>query len=686
MKKIFSFILLSILLLPSIGFAQTLEIAKKWDAVATAANADWFASDLDKSTSAERKAGGVFLHTEFPVKHTLQIECPSSTVVKVVQTFNAVQKTVYLNRGKKIRAGEKIIDHLVVHTGMTYNIQHEHSTTLNCSAIVTESYNVDIASSQPPEIGFGETTEPDCPDDGVTDAYQCWHDAITELEDSGISGRIHCKDGRYRITDTLDFKWASQNPPFSFGSNRPGSTNTGGTGGCQFIADLDDADKPLFRLRGLKFPHFHDISITASSALGAVFQLETLDGHTTRYGTLKRIRADCTSNGWCKYGMRLVDGDSVGATLTPAGDGPDGNNDFHHCEDCEFINYTLAGVSQEHSQAKNNLYENLRVVGDESTFLAFDWATGDDRADGPYGVTTALGTGGGQAGNGGSFKIENCEAQNNVSDFYVKNPADTIYIQSCLSEGTGRLGMFGADGESSVNFPVNIIDHRFHMDADNPPTDNRILEFGWRGPFNIFGSTLKSNTSNHLQVYAATQDAVINAKGNTIAKTGATFAGTFTGDSRHIHALENVYGTAGTANLDTTDWKGEIFYLKKSRVNVDVSTAAASFIVIDDIPSQSHIFGAAIRANTAITGASGADRFGLAHDDCTDPDELTETTGLTKNSKGRKMNNFFTGNTRDIVLCAMTDASTAGGTIGGASESIEVELHYFVTTDLRDAP
>lgn len=117
------------------------EVAKKWDAVAVAADTDWFGSDLMSSTNAQRS--GVSAHFDAPVKHTFQFSCPTATVINLQLKYNAITSVHNFNGGAEIGASNGSQYSVILHSGMTYNIQHKTATQA-CKVVITESFNVDL--------------------------------------------------------------------------------------------------------------------------------------------------------------------------------------------------------------------------------------------------------------------------------------------------------------------------------------------------------------------------------------------------------------------------------------------------------------------------------------------------------------------------------------------------------------
>lgn len=134
---------LGVFLLWTLSNAEALvrEVAKKWDAVAVAPNTDWFAADLAPSTNARR--GAVSIHFDSPVKHLFQFSCPVATVINLRLKFNSITKVFTFNAGNAVTALNGYQFSVVLHAGMTYNIQHE-SGTQACAVVITESFNVDL--------------------------------------------------------------------------------------------------------------------------------------------------------------------------------------------------------------------------------------------------------------------------------------------------------------------------------------------------------------------------------------------------------------------------------------------------------------------------------------------------------------------------------------------------------------
>ncbi len=360
-------------------------------------------------------------------------------------------------------------------------------------------------------LGFEDTLQPDCPKNGVTDATACWQAAIDQAVAQNVSTSIFCEHGKYRITDTLLFDGWDTTPgshPISFGSDRPG-----GLSGCTFLW-AGPPDRPLIRLRGVKFAHFHDFHVASETNLQTAIQIETKTGHTTRGIRFKRIRMDGGEEGFLEKCWKTIDGNTVGGSLSPAGSGPDANNGLHHFVDVECSNYRIAAISLEHSQSKWHLIENIHCSGNKAHYDAFDWRNGDETKAGPYCVTTALGTGGGQAGNGGSFRVTHAAVYRNIIGFWISNPNDIITISGVLQEQSGRFVRIGPLGFSGVGYTVNMYDNRIHMTPD--PADCETIQLGTKGPFNIWANEFNALPSNNCDAitYVYTAGAIVNYWGN----------------------------------------------------------------------------------------------------------------------------------------------------------------------------
>jgi hypothetical protein len=143
MKKLISIVSAGIFLLCMLSNAEALvrEVAKKWDNVAVAVDTDWFAQDLISSTNAQRS--GVSSHFDAPVKHTFQFSCPTATVINLQLKYNSITEVHNFNGGQEIGINNGQQYSVILHSGMTYNIQHK-TTTQACKVVITESFNVDL--------------------------------------------------------------------------------------------------------------------------------------------------------------------------------------------------------------------------------------------------------------------------------------------------------------------------------------------------------------------------------------------------------------------------------------------------------------------------------------------------------------------------------------------------------------
>jgi len=117
------------------------EVAKKWDNVSVAVDTDWFAQDLTSSTNAQRS--GVAFNFDAPVKHTFQISCPTATVINLQLKYNSIIKVFNFNGGEPVGSNDSHQFSVILHSGMSYNIQHKTAAQA-CSVVITESFNVDL--------------------------------------------------------------------------------------------------------------------------------------------------------------------------------------------------------------------------------------------------------------------------------------------------------------------------------------------------------------------------------------------------------------------------------------------------------------------------------------------------------------------------------------------------------------
>ena len=142
-KKIISILITWVFLFCMLSNAEAIvrEVAKKWDAVAVAVDTDWFAQDLTSSTNAQRS--GVSSNFDAPVKHTFQFSCPTATVINLQLKYNSITKVHNFNGGSEIGVNNGTQFSVILHSGMTYNIQHKTATQA-CAVVITESFNVDL--------------------------------------------------------------------------------------------------------------------------------------------------------------------------------------------------------------------------------------------------------------------------------------------------------------------------------------------------------------------------------------------------------------------------------------------------------------------------------------------------------------------------------------------------------------
>lgn len=108
---------------------------KKWDAATVAVDTDWLSSDC--------QAG----HFTESVRMSIQLSCPTSTVVEIditatrSDTSATLEKTLQLNSGSALTAGAGYNFSFLIPAGGNWNIQHK-TTTQNCSLLTFESLDL----------------------------------------------------------------------------------------------------------------------------------------------------------------------------------------------------------------------------------------------------------------------------------------------------------------------------------------------------------------------------------------------------------------------------------------------------------------------------------------------------------------------------------------------------------------
>jgi hypothetical protein len=229
------------------------------------------------------------------------------------------------------------------------------------------------------------------------------------------------------------------------------------TFGTQFSWSGNGSD-PLFHLIGVRDSEFQDFHINATKGapLSAAFQLETQTGQSATNRHFRNIIVEGTNGGVTK-GFRWCSGDNCG------GAGPDANNDLDTLINVEVSNYSIAAFSIEHGQSKSH-----HLIRDTCNSDGF----------GQYCVYALTGSfvAIGMAGGG-----------NQISDFYLGTPDDTVVIESCNLEGSNRLLLTGG---SASPWPVSIIGCRWGADKLN--ADNNVISYSHRGPLNLIGNIIDS--------------------------------------------------------------------------------------------------------------------------------------------------------------------------------------------------
>ena len=100
-------------------------------ATSKAINTDWFAADITPSSA------GTSVSTMF--KHTLMIQCPTSTIVNVQYVIDGSTVVMLLNNGTALVAGAVYFFDLLMPQNITgYNIQHATGTQ-NVTCIISET-------------------------------------------------------------------------------------------------------------------------------------------------------------------------------------------------------------------------------------------------------------------------------------------------------------------------------------------------------------------------------------------------------------------------------------------------------------------------------------------------------------------------------------------------------------------
>jgi hypothetical protein len=295
-------------------------------------------------------------------------------------------------------------------------------------------------------------------------------------------------------------------------------------GGCKTQATATarlHSRKPMMRIRGMTMSYFHDFSMAASDSnpVATLITLETKKGSVVRSNRFERM--DLTTNNSCGYekGIQIIDGRSVPLNFPGLkGSGIDGNNDINVFDKVECDHYSVACFSFEMSQSKANHIMNsqmdacgkafedtkaaLIASGDVDGINALDMQRGlGQRGRGPYGVTSALGLGGGQSGNGGAFMIDGTTVMHkNIIDFYLGAPNDTILISSVNSENSMRFVHGPVRGWSSSHQPLNIFNNRF---STTECTEDKVgtIQITGGGPINIWGNTFDTGCEFRISRY-----------------------------------------------------------------------------------------------------------------------------------------------------------------------------------------
>lgn len=107
-------------------------VTKKWDGVDANPDTNWFTKDVE-----------IVRRFSDAVKHTFQFSCPTATIINLQLKFNGITKIHNFNGGVEIGINDGEQFDVILHKGMTYNIQHKTGIQ-NVAVIIVESANLDV--------------------------------------------------------------------------------------------------------------------------------------------------------------------------------------------------------------------------------------------------------------------------------------------------------------------------------------------------------------------------------------------------------------------------------------------------------------------------------------------------------------------------------------------------------------
>lgn len=328
--------------------------------------------------------------------------------------------------------------------------------------------------------------------DGTTDDTAAIQAAINHCLSTQPQPALYFPAGVYRITSTLNYTGY-------LGIRTYGDGMSPNTGYASTMLKWDGASTttPMIQLTGCPFSVFENFGIyTNSKPLFAAFRSTAVSTYLKTHNTWRNL--------FVGGGGYIDKGWIFDCATTP----DDGNNDLNLFEKVWVNNCITACVSFEHSQSLGH------------TFLDCQFSGGNP-ASCLYGVTTALGSGGYQPGNGGSFNWFGglCSGFATAS-FYIGSATDSFTIQDVTAENS--LHLLKTANNNNVPMPVSLIG----CITRGTGQDQNIVDYRVGGPLTIMNCNFLSDNVAGIQMYVAPHgdlNAVCaTAIGNRFYQSGTT--------------------------------------------------------------------------------------------------------------------------------------------------------------------
>ena len=287
------------------------------------------------------------------------------------------------------------------------------------------------------------------PNDGIDDTagIQAAIDAAMGHHQGGI---VHIPVGTYQIRDTL---YVSADRVLKFRGDGSAST---------ILIWIGPSDRPLLLLDGQRdsILAYFSIRTIPGQPLHAGIVSKTHDLNEQRLPTnLAFYDVVIDGAGGLDYGWRITPG------VRPDGTFRDYNNEYHYFVECEVRDYTIAGYSIEHPQAKMQTFLNSRFDGGHR---------------GQYGVATLFGL------QHASFRwFGGSGGRNLIADFGLGGSDDFILVRDGTFQDSSRLlEAIYPTGAWNINFYRND----WSSSAAYLAPDARIVNHHTGGPLVFHGN------------------------------------------------------------------------------------------------------------------------------------------------------------------------------------------------------